>query len=321
MKTKNKMKVGSMFAGIGGVCLAFKNVGAEIVWANEIDPKACETYRKNFGSDYLVEGDITKVDTHTIPDIDILTAGFPCQSFSIAGHRKGFGDARGILFYDVIRIAEAKKPRVIFLENVKNLKSHDKGRTLETIYECLKECGYNPVCRVLNTLDYGGIPQNRERVYIVAFRDKRDFDSFSFPEPIPLDKTIDDIICRDCRKDRSFYYGEDWRHYHELKKSMTRRETVYQWRRTYVRENKNNVCPTLTASMGTGGHNVPLVIDDCGYRKLTPEECLAFQGFPGWFGFADVGRSSKYKQVGNSVSVPVVERIAANIKETLNRRM
>lgn len=314
-----RFRVGSMFAGIGGICLAFRNAGADIVWANEIDAKACETYRENFGSDYLVEEDITKVDAYTVPDIDILTAGFPCQAFSVAGYRKGFDDERGILFFDIVRIAEAKKPRAIFLENVKNLENHDGGRTLESIWKCLRGCGYTPDYRIFNTMDYGDIPQNRERIYIVAFRDKRDFGNFSFPEPKPLERSIDDIICRDSRKDRSFYYGKDWQYYSELKKSMVRRETVYQWRRTYVRENKSDVCPTLTANMGTGGHNVPLIIDNYGYRKLTPEECLAFQGFPDWFRFAGTGRSNMYKQAGNSVSVPVVERIAENIIKAMEK--
>lgn len=314
-----RYRAGSMFAGIGGICLAFRNAGADIVWANEVDAKACETYRKNFGSDYLVEADIKKVDATSVPDIDILTAGFPCQAFSVAGYRKGFQDERGILFFDVMRIAEAKKPRVIFLENVKNLETHDGGRTLGSILSCLEDCGYRTVYKVMNTMDYGNIPQNRERIYIVSFRNDSDFDNFSFPEPVPLEKSISDVIDRNRRKDRSFYYGKDWQHYSSLKKSMLREDTLYQWRRTYVRENKSNVCPTLTANMGTGGHNVPLIIDGYGFRKLTPEECLAFQGFPDWFRFSDISRSSMYKQAGNSVSVPVVERIAKNIISAMRK--
>ena len=305
-----RYRAGSMFAGIGGICLAFKNAGAEIVWANEIDQHACKTYQKNFGSDYLVEGDIKKIEAESVPDMDILTAGFPCQAFSVAGHRRGFEDERGILFFEIMRLIDAKKPRAIFLENVKNLVGHDNGRTFENILCCLGDSGYISRHEIFNTKEYGNIPQNRERTYVVAFRNQEDDRNFKFPDPVPLDKKIHGIIDISSKKDESFYYGQDWLHYDKLKESMVNKGTVYQWRRTYVRENKNSVCPTLTANMGTGGHNVPLVIDDFGFRKLTPSECLRFQGFPSDFGFAKISRSHMYKQAGNSVSVPVVQRIA-----------
>ena len=311
--------VGSMFAGIGGICLGFKEAGADIVWANEIDHNACETYRLNFdGAPYLVEGDIHDITPGTDLKFDIVAAGFPCQAFSVAGYRKGFEDARGTLFFEVLRIIREKQPRTVFLENVKNLMTHDNGRTYSVIRSCLEDEGYSVTERVLNTMEYGGIPQNRERIYVVAFKKRTngscpEMDVFKFPEPENLEKGIHDLIDVHDRKPESFYYKPEHPYYQKLDEAMTNMNTVYQWRRVYVRENKSNVCPTLTANMGMGGHNVPIIRDDFGIRKLTPEECLRFQGFPDGFAFPDMANSHKYKQAGNSVSVPVIKRIAENI--------
>lgn len=313
-----KYKVGSMFAGIGGICLGFKQAGADIVWANEIDKNACITYRTNFGNDYLVEDDIKNVNTSDIPDIDILTGGFPCQPFSIAGYQKGFEDDRGNLFFEIIRIIRDKKPKAIMLENVKNLASHDNGRTFEIMKNTLKENGYFIKADILNTAEYGNIPQNRERLYIVGFRDKNKCEKFEFPKPIKLEKSIFDIIKFDEKKDSTFYYNNS-KYYDVLKSTMKNQDTVYQWRRIYCRENKNGLCPTLTANMGTGGHNVPLIKDNYDIRKLTPKECLLFQGFPSDYKIPEnMCNSHVYKQAGNAVSVPVVERIAENIIKVLN---
>lgn len=310
---KNGFKVASLFAGIGGICYGFKQAGAQIVWANEIDRDACKTYRHNFGDKYLVEGDIKEIDPSTIPDIDILNGGFPCQAFSVAGYRKGFNDERGNLFFEITRILEVKKPKAILLENVKNLEGHDHGNTFKVIKEQLELLGYYVHHKVLNTMEYGNVPQNRERIYIVGFLSKAAYDKFTYPEPIPLTKNIHDIIDIKERKPLGLYY-ENSKYYPELVKTMTKKDTVYQWRRVYCRENKSNVCPTLTANMGTGGHNVPLILDDFGIRKLTPEECVGFQGFPEEFSFPiDIANASKYKQAGNSVSVPVIKRIAENM--------
>lgn len=307
------IKVASLFAGIGGICYGFKQAGADVVWANELDKDACKTYRKNFGGDYLVEGDIKKIDPHDIPDIDILNGGFPCQAFSVAGYRKGFDDERGNLFFEITRILEVKKPRAILLENVKNLETHDKGNTFRVIKEQLELLGYHVHKKVLNSMEYGNVPQNRERIYIVGFLSEDAYNKFEYPEPIALTKTIHDIIDVTDKKPLGLYYNNS-KYYLELKKVMKNKNTVYQWRRVYCRENKSNVCPTLTANMGTGGHNVPLILDDYDIRKLTPEECVGFQGFPESFEFPDdISNASKYKQAGNSVSVPVIKRIAENM--------
>ena len=314
---KNNLKVASLFAGIGGICYGFKQAGAEIVWANEIDKDACKTYRRNFGNDYLVEGDIKEVNPEDIPDIDILNGGFPCQAFSVAGYRKGFEDERGNLFFEIERILKVKKPRAILLENVKNLEGHDHGNTYRVIKQHLEALGYHVHQRVLNTMEYGNVPQHRERIYIVGFLSEKAYNKFKYPNPIPLTKNIHSIIDVTEKKPLGMYYHNS-KYYPELEKTMVNPNTVYQWRRVYCRENKSNVCPTLTANMGTGGHNVPLIIDNYGFRKLTPEECVGFQGFPPEFSFPDdISNASKYKQAGNSVSVPVIKRIAEEMVKVL----
>lgn len=247
-------KVGSMFAGIGGICLGFKNAGCELIWANEIDKFACTTYRENFGNGYLVEGDIKQINENEIPNLDILTAGFPCQAFSIAGYQKGFEDDRGNLFFDVLRVIKAKRPRIVFLENVKNLVSHDKGKTFKVIKESIESLNYKVWKQVCNTAEYGNIPQNRERVYIVCFREEKDYNEFIKKdfEPIKLKNDIHTIINVKDKKEDKYYYTEKSKYYSDLKETMTNKNTVYQLRRVYIRENKNNVCPTLTANMGEG---------------------------------------------------------------------
>lgn len=317
----SKARVASLFAGIGGICLGFKQAGAVIAYANEIDHSACLTYRHNFdGAPYLCEDDVYNQHLSKDSGIDIVAGGFPCQAFSVAGYRKGFEDERGVLYTQVHRIVEECSPKAVFLENVKNLLTHDNGNTYRVIKESLMSLGYEVRETVLNTMEYGNIPQNRERIYVVAFKKQSDgtcpeMDRFSFPTPLPLTTTIHDLIDVHHRKPDCFYYSRDHKYYDELDRSMTNPDTIYQWRRVYVRENKSNVCPTLTANMGTGGHNVPLIRDDFGIRKLTPEECLAFQGFPSDYTFPDIARSHMYKQAGNSVSVPVIRRIAVDMLE------
>jgi DNA (cytosine-5)-methyltransferase 1 len=304
-----KYKVASLFAGIGGICLAFRNSGAKIVWANEIDHDACITYRSNFGGSYLVESDIRGISP--CPDFDILTAGFPCQAFSIAGYQKGFTDPRGNLFFEVIRIMQEKHPRAIFLENVKNLETHDEGNTFKIIMEAIRQEGYHISYKVMNSLQYGNIPQNRERIYIVGFKEKSDLSNFHFPDPVKLTKSIHDIVDTGKKADEKYYYHPTSKYYEMMVSSVKRTDTVYQLRRVYMRENKSGVCPTLTANMGGGGHNVPIILDNFGIRKLTPRETFRFQGFPDSFVLPDkLSNSSLYHQAGNSVVVPVVERIA-----------
>lgn len=314
-----KFTVGSLYAGIGGICLGFKKSGFDVLWANEFDKNACITYRKNFNHE-LIEGDVLLLELNRIKKIDILTAGFPCQPFSVAGYRKGFDDNRGNHFFRILDFVDTMRPKVVFLENVKNLTTHDKGQTIKVIEKTLRDRNYTFQAKILNTKNYGNIPHNRERIFIVAF-DKEIYPNaesqFQFPKEEKLTRTIRNLITKE-KVAANFYYGEDKYMYNMLKEEMKSEDTVYQFRRQYVRENKSNVCPTLTANMGTGGHNVPLIKTEYGFRKLTPRECLNFQGFPESYIIPEaLSNSSIYKQAGNSVSVPVIEAVSKNILKVL----
>lgn len=308
-----------LFAGIGGFRIALQNVGGKCVYTSEWNSDSQVTYKANFGE--VPFGDITKERTKNyIPDdFQVLCAGFPCQAFSIAGLRKGFHDTRGTLFFDLEKIIETKRPKVVFLENVKNLVSHDKGNTFKIILEILEQkLGYKAYTKILNSATHANIPQNRERIFIVAFDPNQveNHSDFKFPEPIPLTKTIHDILEQGKQAD-NLYYKKDHQYYPELQKTMTSKDTVYQWRRVYARENKSQVCPTLTANMGTGGHNVPLVLDDFGIRKLTPKECFGFQGYPENYILPNLANSKLYMQAGNSVTTTLIERISNEIINVL----
>jgi DNA (cytosine-5)-methyltransferase 1 len=305
-----------LFAGVGGFRIAMQNVGGKCVFTSEWDKEAQKTYKANFGE--VPFGDITKKEIKSyIPDnFDVLCAGFPCQAFSIAGQQKGFSDTRGTLFFDLEQIIAKHKPKVVFLENVKNLVSHDKGNTFKVILETLEnKLGYKVHYKILNSMTHANVPQNRERIFIVAFNPNKvkNHSEFKFPNEIKLKKTIKSIIDYN-KQDDCYYYPTNHRYYSELAKTITSKETVYQWRRIYVRENKSKVCPTLTANMGAGGHNVPLIKDDFGIRKLTPKECFAFQGYPiKKYKLPSISNSRLYMQAGNSVTTNLIERIGNEI--------
>lgn len=309
-----------LFAGIGGFRLALQNIGGKCVYTSEWNKDAQKTYRENFGE--VPFGDITKdkVKGFIPTEFDVLCAGFPCQAFSIAGYQKGFSDTRGTLFFDIEQIIEKHQPKVVFLENVKNLVSHDKGKTFKIIIEILEnKLRYKVFHKVLNSMTHANVPQNRERIFIVAFDPKqvKNYKKFKFPSEIKLTKTIHDILEKG-KQDDKYYYSETHQYYPELVKTITKKDTVYQWRRVYVRENKNNVCPTLTANMGAGGHNVPLIKDDFGIRKLTPKECFAFQGYPmDKYILPPIANSKLYMQAGNSVTTSLIERISNEIIKVL----
>lgn len=306
--------VGDLFAGIGGVASGFDQAGFKITWANEIDKKACITYRANH-EHKLIEGDIISINVNDLPPTDVLCGGFPCQAFSVAGYRKGFDDDRGNLFFKIMDLAKELQPHVVFLENVKNLQTHDKGNTYKVIKSKLESHGYHVKEKVLNTCEYSTLPQNRERIFIVAFKNKEAYEAFSFPEKVKKTKKPHDLM-EDTADDK--YYYTSTKYYPILKEEMKNPEHVYQWRRQYVRENKSGVCPTLTANMGMGGHNVPLIIDKKDIRKMTPRECLNMQGFEkGFIIPKELPDSAIYKQAGNSVSVPVIRAIASQIMKAL----
>ena len=310
VRSGKHLRTVDLFAGVGGVRLGFERAGFKTVFANDFEKNCKYTYDLNFKDAKLVVEDIRNIHIEDLPEFDFLLGGFPCQAFSIAGYRRGFEDekGRGNLFFDVARIIEARKPEGFLLENVKNLKTHDGGRTFKIIEETLTALGYGIKSRVLNSMEYGNVPQNRERIYIVGFKNKEFIDKFEFPKPVPLQNRIDDILDREV-PDKYYYNGKPL--YKKLEPFVRERGKVYQWRRQYVRENKKGVCPTLTANMGMGGHNVPIVKDHKGIRKLTPIECARIQGFPRNFQLpSDLADSALYKQMGNSVTVSVIEGIA-----------
>ncbi|WP_442637275.1 DNA (cytosine-5-)-methyltransferase [Rossellomorea marisflavi] len=351
---KKNFTVSSLFAGVGGIDKGFEQAGAKVIWANEVDKNAAITYRRNF-KHVLIEEDIRKVHEFEMPHCDIITAGWPCVAFSVAGQRHGMKykcqecfqehmvtyeeyvkgakcpnceghteaiDPRGTLFYDVVRFIRAKKPKAFFLENVKNLIGHDGGKTFRVIKQMLETSGYYIDSRIFNTMTHGNVPQNRERIFIVGFKSYKAFQNFSWPDEIPLINTIDNILDRDAKQDEKYYYRENSQYYSMLTEAMQRRDTVYQLRRVYVRENQSKVCPTLTANMGAGGHNVPLILDDWGIRKLTPEEVFKFQGFPINNDYSlpkGIANSYLYMQAGNAVSVPVIKRIAERQLDALGK--
>lgn len=312
------MRVCSLFSGIGGIDLGFQQAGFGIVWANEVDKDAAATYRHNFGSDYLVEKDIRKVEVSEIPNFDVLVAGFPCQSFSTAGKQLGFRDSRGDLFFQVSRVVKAKKPQIIFLENVSNLLEHDDGKSFLTVYNALVPYGYSFKYKVMDACDYGNIPQHRERIFIVAFLDNNICEKFKFPKTIPLTRAINDIIDRNQKHSNCYYYSKANAFYNSLISTATSQTDIYRIYDYGLSKKAYSICPTMTAYMGKCYERVPIIRDNFGIRRLTPYECLALQGFPDDFRFPKIPMASAYKQCGNSVVVPVIRRIAEKINEAMN---
>lgn len=332
-KKETTYTVGSLFAGIGGICIGFKNSGCTISWANEWDAAACKTYRHNTKllgrSVDLYEADVKDfIPPKTATTVDIITAGFPCQPYSPAGKRGGLLDEKGRgrpMYAHILRIAMICGPRVIFLENVSSLVTINSGKTYNFMINALKHIGYEYVFLFkLNSKDYGGVAQFRNRAYVVAIKNKKDADNFkknseASINPVPITKTVGSIVNIDNVQAKKYYYSKkNAKHFErDFKKNVVSFGVVYQYRRTYMRENKSGLCPALTASMGTGGHNVPIVKDKHGIRKLTPNECLLFQGFPEKYRFPKSSDSAKYKQIGNTVTVSVVEMIANAVVKSL----
>lgn len=310
-----KYRVASMFAGIGGIDLGFEQAGYKIVWANEIDKYACRTYRLNFGDDFLIEDDIQNVKTETIPDFDVLVAGFPCQAFSSVGLQKGFEDPRGNLFFETARVIAAKKPQVVFFENVANLIKHDEGKTFLTIFNTMAELGYSVRYKVMNASDYG-IPQQRNRIYIVAFLDENKCQKFKFPEEREL--KCDAFSYFDKGRQLDSYYMDGHKMWSEMIAFMTDRHRIYRFTDWGISKGRDGICPTLLAAMGSPYERIPFFWDDFSIRKITQREAARLQGFPETFEFP-VQKTPKqvYKQIGNSVCVPIVKEIALNIKTVL----
>lgn len=314
-----KPTVVSLFSGIGGMDIAFQQAGFEVIWANEKDSQACITYRNNFSGNIIVESDILTVNENEVPRADVLIAGFPCQSFSIMGYQRGFNDARGNLFFEIARIAENVKPKVIFLENVRNLIYHDNGRTFITIFNTLANLGYWVKYAIQNAKTHGNIPQERSRTFVAAFYDLDMANEFSFPSETKLTKTLDDIIDRSVRHNERYYYHSSSRYYEMLDRNIKDKTGIYRIDDSGVAKKKYIISPTLKANMGTYHDRVPVIRDEYGIRKITPYECLALQGFPKDFIMRNISLENAYKQCGNTVCVPVVKRIATNILAVMQK--
>lgn len=306
-----------LFAGLGGFRLALESYGAECVYSSEWDKAAQDVYERNFGD--RPDGDITKVDEATIPQHDIICAGFPCQAFSISGKQRGFEDSRGTLFFDVARIAKKHKPKILFLENVKNFASHDNGNTLRVVKATLEELGYDVYYKVLNSVKYG-VPQKRERIYIVCFRKDLEIKNFEFPKPFPLTRHVEDILEEDSKvkplnqeKYPVTYNGVVDDTYSD---KMIRLGTVNkggQGERVY---STKGIAATLSAYGGgvfakTGGYLVDGVP-----RRLSPRECARVMGYPDSYIIAE-NKNQAYKQFGNSVVIDVLQYIVAEICKVL----
>ncbi len=307
------MRVCSLFSGVGGIDLAFTKAGHEIVWANDIDKYACMTYRHNFPNTFLTECDIRTVDKSSIPDCDIVVAGFPCQPFSVCGKQKGFSDERGNSFFEIMDVVDKKQPNIIFLENVANLTEHNNGKTFNVIHNELVKRDYYIRYVIVDACDYG-IPQHRTRTYILAFKDKSACDKFVFPLKVDLQKRITDIIDFSVKQDDVFYFQPGTKKHLRLYNFIADNKQLYRFSDWGIQSSKDGIAFTLKANMGTYPNRVPIVKDDFGIRNITPGECLALQGFSSDFTFPDsVPMQEQYKQAGNTVCVPIIIDIAINL--------
>lgn len=317
--TPKNIKMIDLCAGTGAFTYAFEKTKlVDVVYANDFEPTSKTIYDHNFNHE-LTLGNICDVDVKDIPKHDILTAGFPCQPFSIAGKKEGFNDDRSNVFWKIIEIVKHHEPECVILENVKNLTSHDNGDTFKTIESSLKKEKYNVMYKVLNTSEITKVPQHRERIYIVCVKNKNIFDDFNLNFKKQKKQSIRNMLTNDDVDEKYYYDNKENKIHKMVMDTVVNLDSVYQFRRIYVRENKNNECPTLTANMGSGGHNVPIILDDDGPRKLIPRECFNFQGFPKKYKLPKLSDSKLYKLAGNAVSVPVVELIANKIVPKIHK--
>lgn len=310
-----------LFAGLGGFRLALESLGAKCVYSSEWDKFAQKVYSENFGD--IPDGDITKIDANAIPNHDILCAGFPCQAFSISGKQRGFEDSRGTLFFDIARIVRRKKPKVIFMENVKNFATHDNGKTLQVVQSTIESLGYSFHYKVLNATDYG-VPQKRERIYMVCFKNDLHLNEFSFPKPLPLTKCVENLLLDETSVSNLYIERPDIYYYLKDEKIENKKSIRLgivnkggQGERIY---STKGIAITLSANGGgvfskTGGYLI-----NGKPRKLHPRECARLMGFPDSYKLSQ-NQNQAYKQLGNSVVVDVLQYIAIEIGKTLlNKR-
>lgn len=313
-KYLNGMTFIDLFAGLGGFRLALESLGARCVYSNEWDKSVASVYAANFGE--IPEGGITKVNEKSIPDHDILCAGFPCQAFSISGNQKGFSDTRGTLFFDVARIVKEKKPKIVFMENVKNFAKHDNGRTLDVVRKTMISLGYSFSSKVLCSADYG-IPQMRERIYMVCFRNDLGVNMFQFPTRHVLEKHVEDYLLEDTEvssssyveRDDTVFTSYDFKKYNNKPVRLGYVNKGGQGERIY---SPKGVAITFSAYGGgvfakTGGYLI-----NGRLRKLQPRECARLMGFPDSYAICE-NKNQAYQQFGNSVVVDVLQYIGIEI--------
>lgn len=317
-KLLNDFTFVDLFAGLGGFRIALESLGAKCVYSNEWDVPVQKVYAENFGE--IPEGDITQVDENTIPDHDILCAGFPCQAFSISGKQRGFEDSRGTLFFDVARIVKAKKPKIVFMENVKNFTTHDAGKTLEVVKATMEELGYTFHQKVLNAVDYG-VPQKRERIYMVCFRNDLNSKSFHYPKPFELTHHVEDYLLNDEAMVEHLYINRPDTYYNGVEDNSYSNKPIRlgivnkggQGERIY---STKGIAITLSAYGGgvfskTGGYLI-----NGKTRKLHPRECARIMGYPDSYKICESANQA-YKQFGNSVVIDVLQLIALEIGKTI----
>lgn len=302
-----------LFAGIGGIRLGFQQTGrVRNIFSSEWDKFSQKTYRANFGE--IPYGDITKINEKDIPDHDILLAGFPCQAFSQAGKKLGFEDTRGTLFFDIARIIKEKKPKAFLLENVKNLKTHDRGRTYRTIVNTLEEMNYKVYTMLYKARDFG-VPQNRERIYIVGFEKNKvsKFNNFMPPKPTGLRKNLGSIL--ENNVDSKYTISDKLWEGHKRRKDMHKEKgngfgySIYNEKSLYTN--------TLSARYYKDGSEILIEQSNNNPRKITPREAARLQGFPENF-IIPVSDTQAYKQFGNSVCVATINAISLNILKILD---
>jgi DNA (cytosine-5)-methyltransferase 1 len=329
-KTK-KITCGGLFAGIGGFCIGFEGAGFKTLWGTDLSKDSATAYKANIkNTEYLV-ADIKELRANLdLSPVDVLHAGFPCQSFSAAGKRLGFEDPRGKLFFEIIRLLNEwgqSKPKILVLENSPHLKDGEGGLWFRTIQTEIQRCGYwfgTSNSLILDTRENAGLPQRRKRLFMIAVnQDFFDFNPFNLKNILPK-KTISlqEIIKFNEQNDYYYLHGDN-RYAHMIQKQLNEAEPyqLYQLRKYLVRVPEAGVCPTLTANMGRGGHNVPFILDGKRLRKLTERECLDLQGFPRHFKFPEgLTSAKKYEMIGNSVSPLISEVIAEEVKRLILER-
>ena len=335
---QRELSAGCLFGGMGGLASGLAGAGLTIRWANDEDSSACTTFRHRLPGARVIEKDVRKlsVTADGLSEVDVLAAGFPCQSFSLAGARRGFEDPRGELFFEIPRLLKEfepeKRPSLIVLENVPNLLHGADGSWFDEVRRALRRAGYwfrKESCWIANVKDATELPQDRERLFMVAAsRSHFAYNPFVPPhstiKPAESRISLDAIVDRTQPGDTDAYLPKDNRYFKMIDREMSSGESdmnIYQLRRSYVREKKNGLCPTLTANMGNGGHNVPFVRDKWGIRKLSVNEVARLQGFDGIEHlFPEIPVSEKYRLLGNAVCVRLAQLVGRHCAEILSNQ-